>query len=338
MLYRQILAGSTSREALVRVIDNTTGLPVTSLTYTSTGIALSYRRTGAANTSITPATQTASGAYSSGGFVHIQDGYYRLDMPDAAIAAGAKHVQITGTFTGYTVIGMFVELVAYDNQDAVRMGLTAFPNVASGSAGALIVSGTGTAALSVTAGVAQANLAQILGTALTETAGLIAAGFKKFFNISTPTGTVNSLPDAVAGTKDGLVTASSTYFNTHVFTNEAVVSGGFQVPASGTPFSATITPVGQTAMVAAGTGKGQTPQVVTAWDNTLRQGLAPFAVALATDSVVVIVPTPPAASTTDVATAVRTNLDASNVDVNVDTVNDVPIIGAGTAGDKFRVA
>jgi hypothetical protein len=41
---------------------------------------------------------------------------------------------------------------AADPTDTVRFGLTALPNVASGSAGALIVSGTGTAALSVSSG------------------------------------------------------------------------------------------------------------------------------------------------------------------------------------------
>jgi len=45
---------------------------------------------------------------------------------------------------------------------------------------------------SVTATVA-ANLTQILGTALTETSGYLAAGFKKFFNIQTPVHTVGSV-------------------------------------------------------------------------------------------------------------------------------------------------
>lgn len=57
----------------------------------------------------------------------------------------------------------------------------------------LLSSGTGTGQLDVTSGVVKANLAQILGTALTETAGQIAAAFKQFFDIATPTGTVNSL-------------------------------------------------------------------------------------------------------------------------------------------------
>jgi hypothetical protein len=38
---------------------------------------------------------------------------------------------------------------------------------------------------------------------LTETAGLLAGGFKKFFNVATPTGTLNSLADAVPGAAGG---------------------------------------------------------------------------------------------------------------------------------------
>lgn len=60
-------------------------------------------------------------------------------------------------------------------------------------ASVLLSSGTGAGQLSFTSGVVQSNLAQILGTALTETAGLIAAGFKKFFNIASPTSTMNQI-------------------------------------------------------------------------------------------------------------------------------------------------
>lgn len=76
-----------------------------------------------------------------------------------------------------------------------------------------ISAGTGAGQLDFTSGVVKANLAQILGTALTETAGLIAAGFKKFFNIATPTGTINSLPGAVPGANGGLVTTNGTKVN-----------------------------------------------------------------------------------------------------------------------------
>lgn len=58
-------------------------------------------------------------------------------------------------------------------------------------ASVLLSAGTGTGQLDFTSGVVKANLAQILGTALTETAGQIAAAFKQFFNIASPTSTMN---------------------------------------------------------------------------------------------------------------------------------------------------
>lgn len=92
--------------------------------------------------------------------------------------------------------------------NAVNLGGTAQTGRDIG-ASVLLSSGTGTGQLDFTSGVVKANLAQILGTALTETAGLIAAGFKKFFNVATPTGTVNSIPDAIAGASGGLFIAGS---------------------------------------------------------------------------------------------------------------------------------
>lgn len=55
----------------------------------------------------------------------------------------------------------------------------------------------------------QSNLLQILGTTLTETSGQIAAAFKKFFDKSAPTGTINSLADAVPGAAGGGMIAGS---------------------------------------------------------------------------------------------------------------------------------
>lgn len=58
-------------------------------------------------------------------------------------------------------------------------------------------------------GIPKVDLTYILGTLLTETAGQIAAAFVKFFNKATPTGTVNSLPDAVAGAMGGVAIVGS---------------------------------------------------------------------------------------------------------------------------------
>ena len=57
---------------------------------------------------------------------------------------------------------------------------------------------------------ALSDLASILGTALTETTpGWIAAAVKKLFNVAAPTGTINSLPDAVPGAANGLAIVGS---------------------------------------------------------------------------------------------------------------------------------
>ena len=76
--------------------------------------------------------------------------------------------------------------------NAVNLGGTAQTGRDIG-ASVLISSGSAAGQLDVTAGVIKANLAQILGTALTETAGQIAAAFKKFFDKATPTGTQQRL-------------------------------------------------------------------------------------------------------------------------------------------------
>ncbi len=74
--------------------------------------------------------------------------------------------------------------------NAVNLGGTAQTGRDIG-ASVLLSTGTGTGQLDFTSGVVKANLAQILGTALTETAGLLAGGFKKFFNIATPAATMD---------------------------------------------------------------------------------------------------------------------------------------------------
>jgi len=55
----------------------------------------------------------------------------------------------------------------------------------------------------------KSSLLEIMATALTETSGLLAGGFKQFFNVSSPTGTVNSLPNAVAGASGGVFIAGT---------------------------------------------------------------------------------------------------------------------------------
>lgn len=57
--------------------------------------------------------------------------------------------------------------------------------------------GTGYAGGTIKLGI---NLVQILGTTLTETAGQIAAAFKQFFDVGTPTGTMKAITNVVTAT------------------------------------------------------------------------------------------------------------------------------------------
>lgn len=130
--------GSVDRSVTLRIVDSTDGTPETGVVFNTSGIDLWYRREGAAKTSITEATLSAlTDAHSDGGFLHVGDGVYRLDLPDAAFATGANYVDIGGTVTGMVVVGGRVKLVNYDPEDTVRLGLTALPNAAAGASGGL---------------------------------------------------------------------------------------------------------------------------------------------------------------------------------------------------------
>ena len=141
---RPVKKGSTDVSVIVRVIDATSGTPETSVAYNTAGVDLWYRRDGAASVDITEATLAAvDSAHSDGGFIHINDGYCRLDLPDAAFATGANGVMVGGTFTDMIVVGAYIPLVDYDPYDGVRMGMTALPNAAADAAGGLPISDAG---------------------------------------------------------------------------------------------------------------------------------------------------------------------------------------------------
>jgi hypothetical protein len=73
-------------------------LGATGLTFSTSGLAAYYVRNQSAPVAITLVTQTATGAWASGGFAEISSslvpGVYRLDVPNAAFAAGASDVTI----------------------------------------------------------------------------------------------------------------------------------------------------------------------------------------------------------------------------------------------------
>jgi len=143
---RPIKKGSTDQSTTIRIIDSTNFTPENSVEYDTAGIDLWFRREQETKTSITEAALASlDSAHADGGIELIGNGYYRLDLPDPAVAAGSgeNSVLIGGTITGMIVIGNEHALVDYDPYDAVRLGLTALPNAAADAAGGLPVSDGG---------------------------------------------------------------------------------------------------------------------------------------------------------------------------------------------------
>mgnify|MGYP003385620497 CR=1 FL=1 len=160
---RKMKAGQTSVSLPIFIQDSssTTGAGL-AVAFNAAGLVGEYRRrTQSTWTAITLSSGTL-GTWTSGGWVAdgALTGAYEVDIPDAAVASGDRWVAIR--FRGVTnmlPVLIEIELDAVDYQDTVRFGMTALPNVASGSAGAIITSGTGTAQLNVASGKAPATLA-----------------------------------------------------------------------------------------------------------------------------------------------------------------------------------
>jgi hypothetical protein len=103
-------------------------LGVTGLTSSTSGLSAYYNRTRTASVAITLVARTIAQAWTSGGFAEVDatnmPGVYRLDVPDAALAAGADDVTIVVRgASGTNGAVMTVTLIA-EPTDAVlvRMG------------------------------------------------------------------------------------------------------------------------------------------------------------------------------------------------------------------------
>jgi hypothetical protein len=170
----------------------------------------------------------------------------------------------------------------YSVTDPHNAGFDALPSVASGSSGCVpttgngsnqialssgavqIQAGSGTGQLDFTSGVVKGNLAQILGTALTESvAGQVEAAFKKFFDVGTPTGTVNSLPNAVPGASGGVFIAGSNAGTTVNFTGNLSGSVGSVTGAVGSVAGNVVGTIGNLSSGA------KNDVLVTVWDSSL---------------------------------------------------------------------
>lgn len=155
-----IKKGTTSFIAMISVDDSssTTGAKLTGLVYNSGSLTAYYARAGAAAASISLVTQTATGAYSSGGFVAVDGtnmpGVYRLDIPDAALATGVdKVVVVLKGATNMVPVHLEIELTDVDTFDANVAkigGVAASATNLSASAGAIATGTVDTAGFAST--------------------------------------------------------------------------------------------------------------------------------------------------------------------------------------------
>ena len=105
-----ITPGATDVSIYIRIIDLSSGVPEQSVSVAQAGMDLQYRRTGASVVDMTEVTVSIAGSHADGGFCHIDNGYYRIDLPDAACAAGANDCVVLGSVTDMVVIGAIIQL------------------------------------------------------------------------------------------------------------------------------------------------------------------------------------------------------------------------------------
>lgn len=112
-LQRTVVKDSTNVSIVLRIVDSSTFLPEEAVEHNTSGLNIWYRREGAVKANVTPliALSALDDAHSDGGIEHIDDGYYRFDMPDAAFATGVEGFAFGGTVTGMLVYGGYIELV-----------------------------------------------------------------------------------------------------------------------------------------------------------------------------------------------------------------------------------
>ncbi len=200
------------------------------------GMICYYSFTGTSAASVAQALSVpaaVNSAFSAGQIVEIDathmPGWARLDLPNAALA-GSSGRCVSLLISGGTNVApcpIEIELTGWDNQDAVHGGMSSLPNVASGSTGAIPTTGTGANQIQVDgAGNAYANLAKILGTAVSTPAtngvldvnvknigGTVTAGAAGYVgvdwgHVNAPTTTVG-----LSGTTVGTVTTVTTATN-----------------------------------------------------------------------------------------------------------------------------
>ena len=151
-----VLKDATSRAEYIFIQNSslTTGAGLTGLVFNTASLVAYYVRPLGSATAITLATQTVTGAYSSGGFVEVDTtnmpGVYRLDVPNAVFATGVdKAVVMLKGATNMAPVLLEYQLTGFDPAALTWMASYTQP---SGFLAATFPAGTIASTTNITAG------------------------------------------------------------------------------------------------------------------------------------------------------------------------------------------
>jgi hypothetical protein len=122
--------GTRSKILLVYALDATDmRLGKTGLSSRTADASAAYIREGESIVRRTPLVEGKLGEHRAGSFVEVDSkllpGVYQFGVPDEMLAAGAETVTLVLKFPGAVIEPISIHLVAYDPQDAERLGMTA---------------------------------------------------------------------------------------------------------------------------------------------------------------------------------------------------------------------
>ena len=211
MAKQLVQLNNTSRTEYVFIQNSssTTGAGLTGLVFNSASLTAYYAVERGAATAITLVTQTPTGAYSSGGFCAVDatnmPGLYRIDIPNAVFATADKSVVMLKGATNMAPVVLEYQIVAFNPDDSVRLGLTALPNAAAGAVGGLP---TGNASGQVTVATNNDKTGYSLsGTQTFNVTGNITGNVTG--SVGSVSGAVGSVTGAVGSVASGGITAAS---------------------------------------------------------------------------------------------------------------------------------
>lgn len=297
-----LVRGATGVTAYVFIQDSSssTGAGLTGLAFNTASLTAYYVRPLEAAAAITLATQTVTGAWSSGGFVEVSSGnmpgWYRLDIPDAAFATGVPSVgvQLKGA-TNMAQANLEIQLSQFNVNSLTQLGVVAQGTAQSATGTTLVL-----AAAEVFANDTPNGMTLL---AYGSTQGYWQSRQIIDYDLATDTATVDTWTVTPSGTISYVVIA----------TPPAAASGTLPLVNASAAQSATVS-----AATAQSSAESTTLSSV-----AIR---ATSAAESATLSAISLVP----------SLVMSVAASANGIHANVQQINDVTVVGVGTAGNKWR--